>query len=347
MSRFLATPRPAVALVLAAALAATPSVAHATPTTGAAPGTTAPDVITRVVPPDAGVADGTTSDGATDGDATTPSVPEPDERTPDTFAARLGGGRIVSGLAAHRALHFTFDDGPGEHTHALLDTLEAHGVHATFFLVARQLESSRGRRMAREIADRGHTIGLHSYRHDDLTTLDTPAIRRDLDRAERVYQDVFGARPWLFRPPYGRHDAALDTELAARGYTEVLWNITATDGSARSSDAVVEGFRAALDRQEQMPRGAGGVVIFHDTHRWIVDAMPAIFAELEARNCALLAEDAELWDIHDDLGAWHEARGHAAATRSAARMHLDDEALETRQGALRERTAAQCEVDPS
>lgn len=270
------------------------------------------------------------------------------EHRHDPFAAALGDGRIVAGPSAHRALHFTFDDGPGVNTPELLDVLEQHHVHATFFLVARQLETERGRRVAREIADRGHTIGLHSYRHDDLTALDAMALRRDLDRAERVYEEVFEARAWLFRPPYGRHDEAVDAELATRGYTEVLWNITAGDGSAHSAEEVVEAFRTSLDRQERMARGAGGVVIFHDTHRWVVEAMPAIFDEIAARNCALLEEESEtgdqteLWDVHDDLTAWHAARGHAAATRQAARMRLSDVELAARQSRLREDLPASC-----
>jgi peptidoglycan/xylan/chitin deacetylase (PgdA/CDA1 family) len=266
-----------------------------------------------------------------------PELTPAPEIAPDPFARDLAGGRIVSGLASHRALHFTFDDGPSEHTPALLDALDAHGVRATFFLVARQLEHERGRRIARQIVDRGHTVGLHSYRHDDLTTLDAAALRRDLDRSERIYEEVFEARPWLFRPPYGRHSDAVDLELASRGYTQVLWNITTSDGHARGADEVVEGFREALDRQEHMPRGAGGVVVFHDTHRWVVEAMPRVFAEIEARNCELAASGDELWDVHGDLSAWHEPRGRAAATRSARRMRLEDQELAARQDALRGR----------
>lgn len=262
----------------------------------------------------------------------------------DALAAHLGNGRIVSGLAAHRALHFTFDDGPSEHTPALLDALDAHGVRATFFLVARQLEHARGRRIAREIARRGHTVGLHSYRHDDLTTFDAAALRRDLDRSERIYADVFGARPWLFRPPYGRHSEQTDLELASRGYTQVLWNVTTSDGHARSAEDVVVGFREALDRQERMPRGQGGVVVFHDTHRWVVEAMPQVFEEIERRNCALAEEGEELWDVHEDLSAWHQERGRAAATRSARRMHLSDDELAARQVEIAERTASRCGV---
>ena len=248
----------------------------------------------------------------------------------------------MRGASVHRALHFTFDDGPGEHTSRLLDTLEERHVHATFFLVARQLQHDRGARVARDIMNRGHTIGLHTYRHDDLTTLDNAALRSDFDRSERVFEEVFEARPWLVRPPYGRHDDHVDMEIAARGYTEVLWNITAEDAEAHSADAVLALFRRSLDRQERMHEGSGGIVVLHDSHPWVVDAMPLILDEIDARNCEALAANEELWDVQPDLTPWFQARGRAGANRSAARMTLAEDVFALRQAALRERLEITC-----
>ena len=254
----------------------------------------------------------------------------------------LGDGRVITGLTAHRALALTFDDGPGPQTLRLLDTLDAHHVHATFFLVARQLEHAHGRAVAREILRRGHSVGLHSYAHDDVTQMSAEALGADLDQAEAVFVDAFGTRPSLYRPPYGRHDDAVDAVLAERGYTEVLWNITAGDGSARTPERVVADFRAALDRQERMRHGQGGILILHDTHRWIVDAVPGILDEIDARNCVALAHGEELWDVAGDLSAWYEARGDAPAHRTARRMELAPETFEARQAALRADAEARC-----
>lgn len=262
--------------------------------------------------------------------------------TVDLAHGIAGDGRPITGLTAHRALALTFDDGPGPETLRLLDALDAHHVHATFFLVARQMEHARGRSIAREILRRGHSIGLHSYAHDDVTAMTPGELASDLDRSEAVFVDVFGARPTLYRPPYGRHDDAVDAMLAERGYTEVLWNITAGDGSERTAEGVVAAFGAALDRQERMPHGEGGVLILHDTHRWIVDAVPGILDEIDRRNCEALANREELWDLHEDLSAWYEARGSAPAHRSARRMQLDPEVFEARQAALREATQTRC-----
>jgi peptidoglycan/xylan/chitin deacetylase (PgdA/CDA1 family) len=264
----------------------------------------------------------------------------------DPFGGPPGDGRAIHGLTSHRALHFTFDDGPSEHTPRLLDILDAHHVRATFFLVAQQLEHPRGAAIAREIVRRGHTVGLHSYRHDDVTALGVGGLGVDLDRSEAAFVSVFGARPHLYRPPYGRHDDTVDATLAARGYTEVLWNITAGDGSAHTADGVATAFSRALDAQTHISRGQGGVVILHDTHSWIVDAVPAILDGIDARNCNALANGEELWDVRDDLSAWYEPRGSAPATRAARRMHLDADTFAARQSELRTAAEARCPTRP-
>ncbi len=261
-----------------------------------------------------------------------------------TLRPDLGGGRIVSGIAHERVLHFTFDDGPSRsHTPEVLATLERFGVRATFFVVARRLEHAEDRALVREIARRGHTVGLHSYAHDDLTT-ETPAeLTAELDVAESLFVSALGARPWLFRPPYGHHDAHVDSVLASRGYTEVLWNVHGSDVTARTADEVVLSFRSQLDAQR---RGReGGVVLLHDTHPWTAEALPRLFEELEARNCAALAAGEDLWDVAPDLSPWVQARVGAPATRRATRMDVDDELWAARQATLRTAAEASCAVE--
>lgn len=268
----------------------------------------------------------------------------PTEETIDgerAVRADLGGGRIITGTAHQRVLHFTFDDGPSRrHTPEVLDTLDRAGWHATFFVVARRLEHSRDREIVREVARRGHTIGLHSYAHDDLTEESVAALGEELTRSEELFTSVLGARPWLFRPPYGHHDDGVDETLASRGYTEVLWNVHGSDVTARTADEVVESFRSQLDAMRE--GRAGGVVLLHDTHAWTAEALPRIVTEIHDRNCEALADGEDLWDVAPDLSPWMQARDGAAATRSAARMDVDDAVWAARQETLREATAPTC-----
>lgn len=276
-----------------------------------------------------------------------PTAPGPEASPGDasgTLRPDLGGGRIVSGIAHERVLHFTFDDGPSRsHTPEVLATLDRYGVRATFFVVARRLEHAEDRALVREIARRGHTVGLHSYAHDDLTA-ETPAeLAAELDVAESLFVSTLGARPWLFRPPYGHHDEHVDTVLASRGYTEVLWNVHGSDVTARTADEVVASFRAQLDAQR--PGREGGVVLLHDTHPWTAEALPRLLHELEARNCAALAAGEDLWDVAPDLSPWMQARAGAPATRRATRMDVDDDLWASRQATLRAEAEASCAVE--
>ncbi len=281
--------------------------------------------------------------------ATSPSDPvraETEVETPapiDPLHPELGDGLVIEGTTAHRVLHFTFDDGPSvSHTDELLDQLDRYGVHATFFLVARRLEHPRDRALAQRIAARGHSIGLHSHRHDDVSHLSAAAMHADLDRSEALFVETFGARPVLFRPPYGHRSDTSDAVLAERGYTQVLWNLHGGDVTGRSADDVVRTFTAMLDRGERSPRGAGGVVLLHDTHRWTIEAFPRLMDEVLRRNCEALEEGEELWDVASDLSDWHRARDGARAGRSARRMRIDAERLSARQAVLRAETAERC-----
>ena len=72
------------------------------------------------------------------------------------------------------------------------------------------------------------------------------------------------------------------------------------------------------------------------------DGMPAIFDEIDRRNCVAWEEGEELWDVQADLTAWHEPRGRASSTRSARRMRMDEETFAARQAELAARTAERC-----
>lgn len=283
--------------------------------------------------------------GATETDPPAPA-PAPSSEPP-TFA----DGRMVRGDSRQRVLHFTFDDGPRpETTGPLLDHLDAAGVHATFFVVARQLGGSGARRernvaMVRETLRRGHQVGFHGLDHSAFTGLTTPQLEHQFQAGEAAFVRAIGRRPFLVRPPYGRRSTDSDRVVVARHYTQVMWGITAADTSQSTARGVVDAFRSALRRRENGARVRGGVVLLHDTKPWVTEAFPALVAEVQARNCALLARGAaeELWDIAPDLTPFFEARrrgDHASLmTRNGGYAPAVQAA---RQAVLRAETARRC-----
>ncbi|HKP55193.1 MAG TPA: polysaccharide deacetylase family protein [Polyangiales bacterium] len=257
-------------------------------------------------------------------------------------------GRIIEGGTPRRLILFSFDDGPDRRTTPLLlDRLDAVGIKAVFFLTAGRIASRtpaerEQAELAREIVARGHLVGSHTVDHLQLPLLTDASAIAQVDGAEQIFQRVLGFRPSLIRPPGGARSPRIDTLLAERGYTTVLWNLGAGDFQVKTAGEVLETFRRVLERREREHAEHGGIVLLHDTYAWSVDAFQLIYAELWARNCKLLEQGEELYDIVNDPSFFFEPREGAAPGTLATPAQLPQAVFEERQARLRSETAQRC-----
>ena len=188
------------------------------------------------------------------------------------LAASGWHGASFTGLPpGTRQLALTYDDGPNEpYTSQLLEVLAKHGARATFFLIG-QFVAARPA-IARSLVAAGHAVGNHTHTHPDLTALSPAQLEGELDRASRAIEDATGARPTLFRPPFGRRSRRILAVVRARGVTPVMWRAACYDWKAASAQSIVSTLTARI-------RG-GEVIQLHDgDHRRLgVDRAQAIRA---------------------------------------------------------------------
>lgn len=104
-----------------------------------------------------------------------------------------------------RKIALTFDDGPHpQDTPQVLRVLERYQVQATFFMVGREVKPLAP--LVRAVAEAGHGLGLHGYRHRPFDLYPAVIVRRHLLITRRLisracrYQ-VIGVRD--VRPPFG------------------------------------------------------------------------------------------------------------------------------------------------
>ena len=100
-----------------------------------------------------------------------------------------------------------------------LEILGRHDIRATFFVVASDLESPRGRAVIKEIVSAGHEVGNHSHSHPyDLARLSRERVAEEIGRAHHLIGAAAGKTPVGFRAP--GYDVSPDMleELAAIGY---------------------------------------------------------------------------------------------------------------------------------
>jgi peptidoglycan/xylan/chitin deacetylase (PgdA/CDA1 family) len=190
-----------------------------------------------------------------------------------------GGAWQALGLDPSRPVAaLTFDDGPSEYTARVVDALAAAGARGTFCVVGEALEAMPG--AARYAAERGCEVIGHSWSHGDLTGLPEADARAMIARTNEAIQAATGARPAMFRPPYGAFDGKVKRAARAEGQAMLYWLTDSMDwtgiGAAEARDNVLAGI------------SDGDIVLFHDTTEATAAAVESLVPELCARGYQLV-----------------------------------------------------------
>jgi len=164
---------------------------------------------------------------------------------------------IRHGPRTEKVVALTFDDGPDPRvTPAALELLDRWGSKAAFFLVGQKAQANP--ELVREILERGHEVGNHSYSHDPLLML-RPFRRlgKEIDSATRALSDL-GVRPLAFRPPAGITNPKLGRALRRRGLFALLFDCRGIDFGNRR----LHGLAARILKKAR----PGSIILLHD--RW-------------------------------------------------------------------------------
>jgi peptidoglycan/xylan/chitin deacetylase (PgdA/CDA1 family) len=139
---------------------------------------------------------------------------------------------ISRGVSNKKAVALTFDDGPDPlATPQVLELLLKHQVKATFFVTGKK--AAEHPELIKEILVHGHSIGNHSYSHDNLLMFRRiKTIADEIESAQNVLSD-FGIVPLAFRPPVGITGPRLRPALLDSGMYVVNFSCRAGDGGNR------------------------------------------------------------------------------------------------------------------
>ncbi len=214
---------------------------------------------------------------------------------------------ISRGVSNKKAVALTFDDGPDPLvTPQVLQLLLKHQVKATFFVTGKKAVEHPG--LIKEILRHGHSIGNHSYIHDNLLMFRrTKTIAKEIESAQNVLGD-FGIVPLAFRPPVGITGPRLRPALQNSGLYIVNFSCRAYDGGNRWIKNIS---KKILKRSRP-----GDIVVLHDVrpHKqsllayWL-NEMDLIVSGLTEKGLAVLplAEIngrpgmiAEIWEDKDE-----------------------------------------------
>lgn len=166
--------------------------------------------------------------------------------------------RAVFGVATDEpVVALTFDDGPdARYTAAVLDVLDHHGSHATFFQVGVNALAHPDLVLAVDRA--GHSIGNHTRSHQALDRLATEEAFEEILRGAADLEQAGAPTPRLVRPPYGLTDEAIGAFVTAEACASVFWTTSVEHelGTGRAGEDPVDRMVA-----EARP---GDVLLAHD-----------------------------------------------------------------------------------
>lgn len=185
-------------------------------------------------------------------------------------------------------VHLTFDDGPDlVNTPRLLDSLEAYGVLATFFVMGRNLETLEAQKLLERIATEGHQIGNHTFSHQRLTGLNEEQIRGEITKTEKLIGEADRGIK-IFRPPFGDHNPLVDQIVQKLGYRLVLWNVDTFDWDPKYQRRWVK------HTMDQIVLHEESVVLAHDTNATTVDQLGRLITNIRKFPLGELVQYSEI-----------------------------------------------------
>ncbi|MBQ0157193.1 MAG: polysaccharide deacetylase family protein [Bacteroidales bacterium] len=175
-----------------------------------------------------------------------------------------------------KVVSLTFDDGPEPvTTEKVLEVLKKYDVKATFFCIGKKIEPNC--EVFKHIITFGHTLGNHSFHHNDNFSLLLPSRMRDeIGRCQAEIKKYAGYEPRFFRPPLGVTNPMLAIALRSFRFDIIGWNVRPFDTSAKNAEEV--------SRRVISKIRPGSVVLLHDRMPHTPEALETILDWLYANG---------------------------------------------------------------
>jgi len=176
-----------------------------------------------------------------------------------------------------RVALLTFDDGPksADTLGPMLDILDKHGAKAIFFVNGYRVEKNPD--LLKEIYDRGHAVGNHSWDHIPLGKEKPETVRDQIGRVQDIVKELTGEAPRFFRPPHA--SGSDDVRRIARefGLLYMTWSNGSLDwdlGKVKEEDRP----QAVIDNVLKQLR-PGSNILMHELP-WTAEALARLLAAI-------------------------------------------------------------------
>jgi len=143
----------------------------------------------------------------------------------------------------------TFDDGPFDLEHKVLDLLKSKKIKTTFFVNGNNFGCIYDfASVLQRAVSEGHQIAAHTWSHPDLTKVSNKEIDYQITALENALRKIIGRVPRYFRLPFGAgfDDSRVMGKLNSHGYRVIQWDIDSEDSLGASVGKSEKIYKSAL-----------------------------------------------------------------------------------------------------
>jgi len=200
-------------------------------------------------------------------------LPADQHKPRKTVEVQKKKSRVINNKEAFKTVYLTFDDGPSQWTHEILDVLHAYDIQATFFMIGSNLDKSELHHAVRRASKAGHYIGAHSMTHDYDILYQQKNFVSEMEQTIEIIEEITSKSPNLVRAPYGSLPGLRNDEILSqiRSKEMKVWDWT-IDTYDWEKDANEEKILTTL--QEHVYRDTE-VVLLHEKEQTL-KALPEI-----------------------------------------------------------------------
>ena len=176
-----------------------------------------------------------------------------------------------------KAVALTFDDGPSrDNDGTILETLQANGAHATFFVLGNRARVDGD--IMQMILDAGCEIASHSWDHPQLSKIKWKKAKSQIDRTDRIVSKLLnGYQISLLRPPYGSISKTMRKKVKK---PMILWSLDTEDWKSRNAKKVFNRVKTEVKD--------GDIILMHDIHPETAEAVKKIVPWLSEQGYDML-----------------------------------------------------------
>ena len=176
-----------------------------------------------------------------------------------------------------KAVALTFDDGPSrDNDGTILETLQANGAHATFFVLGNRARVDGD--IMQMITGAGCEIASHSWDHPQLSKLKWKKVKSQIDRTDKIVAKLLnGYEISLLRPPYGSISKTMREKIKK---PMILWSLDTEDWKSRNAKKVFNRVKKEVKD--------GDIILMHDIHPETAQAVKKIVPWLSEQGYDML-----------------------------------------------------------